>query len=164
MLVTTCGLIFLMVQRSPSKSSVLLGIQLFPFAFWTIQQHYPLLNLPKPSYHKFDGGKIIADVMSAWEIDNVWTQDPYDAAWIRFYGPYQAHSSPRFGWDSQFNLWPKVLGEEGIFVQRTEEALPVTSDYRLYNQQPVSSFVPGYTAGSYTQTHSWRTLLFEKRD
>ena len=155
------GAVYLLVRAPKRLLSTILGCNLFFFAIQTINLHIPLLPSDVHPAHRYSGGVILAGVIDAWGVEDVWTSSPFDAAWIRFYSSKRAHTNARLGTESQFDLWPKSLPESGIFVQEDSRICTLIG-YICTNNQTIASYVDGQTPGTFTQTHQWNTTLFQK--
>jgi len=155
------GSLYLIQRFPPRLSGTLLGINLFLFFFFKAQLHFQIFPTSIQPAHRFHGGKLLADAVSAWDIENVWTASPYDAAWIRFYSEKKAHTRAQFGTESQFDLWVKTLPEKGIFVQDQSSFLQMPG-YALHSPQNIASYAEGYEEGRFIETNIWKTVLFTR--
>lgn len=86
----------------------------------------PLVDLPDDPVHRLQGGKILADAVAAWGIEDVYTERYQEAALIHFYSGVPAHALPGAGRPDQYDLWPVELAEHALFVRvhRGSRALP----------------------------------------
>ena len=153
---------FYLIQRFPTRLTwSLLGIHIFLFVSFKLQLHFQIFPRAVPPAHRFNGGSIIADAVSAWNIEDIWTASPYDAAWIRFYSDKEAHTASQFGTKSQFDLWPKKIPDSGIFVQ-DQSSLFQLKGYSLHNPQQIAAYMDGLKEGQFVETNIWKTVVFSR--
>ena len=154
--------IFHICQRFPNQLvSIILGLHMFMFGVQKLNLHIPLLPSDVHVAQKYNGGEILADVVHAWGIDEIWTASPFDAAWIRFYSDRQAHTNKELGTESQFDLWNKPFPDSGLMIQENSRIFSI-SGYTFSNIQTIASYADSYKEGAFVQTHQWNTALFQR--
>ena len=155
------GVLYMSYRFPDRVLSLVLGVHLFAFGVGKINLHFPLLPSSIHAAQTYNGGEIIAGVIHAWGISDVWTSSPFDAAWIRFYSDKIAHTNSEIGSKSQFDLWPKPFPNSGIIVQEYSQIFSIP-EYTFSSIQTTSSYTEGFQEGSFVETHRWNTALFHR--
>lgn len=154
--------IFYICHRFPNQLvSIILGLHMFMFGVQKLNLHIPLLPSDVHVAQKYNGGEILADVVHAWGVEDIWTASPFDAAWIRFYSDRQAHTNKDLGTESQFDLWNKPFPDSGLMIQENSRVFSIPS-YTFSNIQTIASYADSYKEGAFVQTHQWNTALFQR--
>ena len=78
---------------------------------------HPLLDLPDDPRARVTGGRILADSIQAWGIDQVYTSRYQEAALIEFYSGIPARALPEAGRPDQYDLWPAPLADHALYVR-----------------------------------------------
>ncbi|MAA79016.1 MAG: hypothetical protein CL916_07120 [Deltaproteobacteria bacterium] len=154
------GTIYICRRISGRPLSILLGFHMFIFGIQKINLHIPLLPSDVHVAQKYNGGEILADAVHAWDINDVWTTSPFDAAWIRFYCDVQAHTNESLGSKSQFDLWDRSFPDSGLMIQEHSRFFSVPG-YHFSNIQTIASYANSYKEGEFVQTHQWNTAVFQ---
>lgn len=153
------GALYISVRFPSRLTTAILGCNLFLFTLQKINLHIPLLPSDVHTSHRFVGGKILADAIRAWGIEDVWTSSPFDAAWISFYSTNTAYTNAVLGTESQYDIWKKSFPLSGILVQENSRVFTIPH-YFFSNLQSIAAYADGYQEGTFVLIHQWNTALF----
>ncbi|MCB9759350.1 MAG: glycosyltransferase family 39 protein [Alphaproteobacteria bacterium] len=77
----------------------------------------PLVPLPQDASDELYAGAWLGPPVEAWGLAPVLCERYQEAAWIRFYGGVDATTAPDVGRMDQFDLWPRTLPAETVYVR-----------------------------------------------
>ncbi len=111
-----------------------IGVNAVLCAVVLVHAVHPLVRLPVDPTDRLHGGKILADSVAAWGVQEVVCSRYQEAALIHFYSGVPAVAIPGWSRADQYDLWDPPMPPRGLFVRVWRADAPTAPDKLGYDR------------------------------